>query len=82
MKRHHSLATTLALLAASVCTWASFGQEPHRLDAQRIGEVAGVKATVADDGVVRIAWARNDVPVTVDGMPLKPFAGVGAWAAF
>src|SRR5207249_6171041 len=42
----------------------------------------GTKATTAPDGVVRIAWARTDVPVTVDGMPLKPFAGLGSWAAF
>jgi hypothetical protein len=32
--------------------------------------------------VVRIAWARADVPVKVDGMTLKPFAGLGSWAAF
>src|SRR5205814_3498892 len=38
--------------------------------------------TRAPDGVVRIAWARTDVPVAVDGMPLKPFAGLGSWAAF
>jgi hypothetical protein len=31
---------------------------------------------------VRIGWARTDVAVTVDGMPLKPFAGLGSWAAF
>src|SRR5262249_37619526 len=29
-----------------------------------------------------LAWARTDVPVQVDGMPLKPFAGLGSWAAF
>ena len=42
----------------------------------------GAKATTTPDGVVRIAWARTDVPVKVDGMPLKPFAGLGSWAAF
>ena len=26
--------------------------------------------------------ASDDVPVKVDGMPLKPFAGLGSWAAF
>ena len=54
----------------------------NRLDAGRIGRAAGTQATTAADGVVRIAWARSDVPVTVDGMPLKPFAGLGSWAAF
>jgi hypothetical protein len=54
---------------------------PHALDADKIGAAAGTKAT-AKDGVVRIAWARTDVAVKVDGMPLKPFAGLGSWAAF
>lgn len=54
----------------------------QRLDADKIGTAAGVKATTAPDGVVRIAWARSDVAVSVDGMPLKPFAGLGSWAAF
>jgi hypothetical protein len=57
-------------------------QQPARLDAEKIGQAAGVKATTAPDGVVRIAWARTDVAVSVDGMPLKPFAGLGSWAAF
>src|SRR6478736_1678528 len=56
--------------------------ESPALDADLIGQAAGAKATRAPDGVVRIAWARTDVPVTVDGMPLKPFAGLGSWAAF
>src|SRR6266852_4114358 len=53
-----------------------------RLDADKIGKAAGTKATTIPDGVVRIAWARTDVAVKVDGMPLKPFAGLGSWAAF
>src|SRR5438105_2745318 len=55
---------------------------PEKLDAEKIGTAAGVRATAAPDGVVRIAWPRTDVAVTVDGMPLKPFAGLGSWAAF
>src|SRR5207302_11268375 len=47
-----------------------------------VGQAAGGKPTTAPDGVVRIAWARTDVAVSVDGMPLKPFAGLGSWAAF
>jgi hypothetical protein len=52
------------------------------LDADRIGAASGTKATTTPDGVVRIAWARTDVPVKVDGVSLKPFAGLGSWAAF
>jgi len=54
----------------------------HQLDAEKIAAAAAAKATTTKDGVARIAWARTDVAVTVDGMPLKPFAGLGSWAAF
>src|SRR4051795_8627242 len=52
------------------------------LSADRIGAAAGTKATAAKGGVVRIAWARTDGAGKVDGMSLKPFAGLGSWAAF
>ena len=52
------------------------------LDAEKIGQVVGVKATTSSDGVVRIGWARTDLSVKVDGVPLHPFAGLGPWAAF
>jgi hypothetical protein len=60
----------------------AFAQPGPRLDAEEIAAAAGTKATTTPDGVVRIAWARTDVPIKVDGMPLKPFAGLGSWAAF
>jgi len=56
--------------------------EAAPLNPDQIGQAAGVKTTTAPDGVVRVAWARTDVAVEVDGMPLKPFAGLGSWAAF
>src|SRR5215213_7020988 len=74
----------LALLAAGMAA-VGLGLRAapeHQLDADKIAAAAGTKATRAPDGVVRIAWARTDVPVSVDGMPLKPFAGLGSWAAF
>jgi hypothetical protein len=52
------------------------------LDAAKIGTAAGSKATTTPDGVIRLGWARNDVKVTVDGMPYQPSAGLGSWAAF
>jgi hypothetical protein len=72
------------LIAALVtgAGWFALAKADAHLDAARIGAAAGTKATTAPDGVVRIGWARTDVPVTVDGMPLKPFAGLGSWAAF
>src|SRR5215213_9597615 len=74
----------LALLAAGMAA-VGLGLRAapeHQLDADKIAAAAGTKATRAPDGVVRLAWARADVPVSVDGMPLKPFAGLGSWAAF
>jgi hypothetical protein len=68
-------------LAAGVGLFASAALV-EQLDADRIGAAAGTKATTTPDGVVRIAWARADVRVSVDGSPLKPFAGLGSWAAF
>ena len=56
--------------------------KPAPLDADKIGTAAGAKATTTPDGVVRVGWPRKDVAVKVDGMPLKPFAGLGSWAAF
>src|SRR4051812_24416698 len=56
--------------------------KPAPLDADKIGTAAGAKAPTTPDGVVRIGWPRTDVKVTVDGMPLQPFAGLGSWAAF
>ncbi len=55
---------------------------PPALDAKIIGDASGEKPTSSPDGVVKINWARNDVKVTVDGMPLPPPAGLGSWAAF
>ncbi len=62
--------------------WWAFARAEHELDADKIAAAAGTKATTTKDGVVRIGWARTDVRVTVDGMPLQPFAGLGSWAAF
>jgi hypothetical protein len=77
--RYVALAAPLAIPTALGVTAQPGG--PH-LDAARIGAAAGAKATTTKDGVVRIGWPRTDVKVKVDGMPLKPFAGLGSWAAF
>ncbi len=84
-------AATLFVPVAVVITQPFGWHEPARaddsnaegkLDADKIGTASGAKATTTPDGVVRIGWPRTDVKVTVDGMPLKPFAGLGSWAAF
>lgn len=51
------------------------------LDAGAIGAAAGVAATAGPAGVIRFAWLRDDVPVTVSGWPLPPAAGLASSAA-
>jgi len=66
------------------------GEAPHAeppkpaatLDAAAIGKAAGAEPTVTADGVVRLGWPRKDVPFSVDGMAMKPAAGLSSWAAF
>src|SRR5262249_12897792 len=69
------------LLAAGLTFTVASAPEQH-LDADKIAAASGAKTTVTPDGVVRIGWARSDVKVRVDGVPLQPFAGLGSWAAF
>jgi hypothetical protein len=79
------LLTGAALTAAAVAVLATgpdSAEPARRLDAEAIGQAVGAKATTTPDGVVRVGWPRTDVPVVVDGIPLKPFAGLGSWAAF
>ena len=54
----------------------------ERLDAAKVAAASAAKTTVTPDGVIRIGWPRDDVKVHVDGVLLKPFAGLGSWAAF
>src|SRR5690349_471904 len=80
--RYRALSTAVLVMAPAVATLLAHAQDDKKLDADRIAAAAGTKATTTDDGVVRIAWPRSDVPVKVDGMALRPFAGLGSWAAF
>jgi hypothetical protein len=89
MHHRNSLVVLLGLVALTAAgvgwfAWASAARPAgdDKLDADKIAASSGAKATTAKDGVVRIGWPRTDVAVTVDGAPLKPFAGLGTWAAF
>jgi hypothetical protein len=70
------------VLAIGSVGFFAFAHDDRKLDVEKIAAASGSKATTTNEGIVRIAWARTDVPVTVDGMALKPFAGLGSWAAF
>src|SRR3954468_18947812 len=81
-KRIVVLVFSCGLVFPALCTLAAFQATPHPLNEGKIAAAAGSKATTTPDGVVRLAWGRTDVPVTIDGMSFKPAAGLGSWAAF
>jgi hypothetical protein len=77
--------TLIPAVAAGILAGAALALRADtggKLNADAIARAAGTKTTTTPDGVIRLGWSRTDVPVTVDGMPLKPFAGLGSWAAF
>mgnify|MGYP003146780803 CR=1 FL=1 len=72
-----------------IISYVLLGQAPMALaDASSglnpdiISEAMDTPATVKPDGVVRVGWQRDDVPVMVDGVTLPPPAGLGSWAGF
>lgn len=71
----------ILLFAVSGCATKSVQAAPG-LDARVIGEIIGVEAQQQEDGVVRVSRMRDDVAVTIEGMPLAPQAGLTSWAAF
>jgi hypothetical protein len=84
-KKGQRLTAALLVVALSgMGRWAvaGFGSAAGKLDKDQIASAAGTKATTTPDGVVRIAWPRTDVKVSVDGLSFRPAAGLGSWAAF
>jgi len=81
---HHGagLSLTQLLVALFTALLAAGAALAESLDAAAIGKGAGAEARTTPDGVVRIAWSRADVAVTVDGVRLDAAAGLGSWAAF
>jgi hypothetical protein len=72
----------LGLAGASAFLAAQRAEPENKLDPEKIAAAAGTRAAAMSEGVVRISWPWTDVAVEVDGMALKPFAGLGSWAAF
>ena len=71
----------LALLVVSALR-SGPGAFSCELSAEKVGQAIGTKTTTTPDGVVRVGWPRTDVKAKVDGVPMRPFAGLGSWAAF
>jgi hypothetical protein len=80
VSRRHLRPLSKALLALGLAL--ALPVSAATLDAATITKATGSEAKAQPDGVVKIGWSRNDVPVTVDGMRLPPAAGLGSWAAF
>jgi len=78
MIQHHPWLTVFVVLSFTLTAVPASAA----LDADALGKAAGAKVTTQADGVMRIGWSRSDVEVHVDGMPFKPQAGLGSWAAF
>jgi ketosteroid isomerase-like protein len=73
---------TALILALFVALVPQHPLHACELKAEKVAEIMGVTATTTADGVIRVGWPRKDVKVAVDGLPMKPFMGLGTWAAF
>lgn len=73
-----SLAVGLALGATG-----ARAKEMASLDGAKIEALTGLQGTLdPKSGVFKVAKARTDVKISVEGRTLPPFMGLGAWAAF
>lgn len=53
------------------------------IDTKKLEDILSAKAEIAEtEGVVKVSFPRNDVPVHVDSQVLPPFMGLTTWAAF
>jgi hypothetical protein len=53
------------------------------IDGTKIDQITGLKGKLNEkEGVYKVAFPRNDVPITVDGGKMPAFMGLGTWAAF
>src|SRR5262245_42120092 len=72
----------LVAIAGFLCETA-LGQTAGRLDTARIDAAIGAKGTLIEaEGVYKVTFPRNDVPIAVDGRKMDPLMGFTSWAAF
>ena len=71
----------MLLIACALFLYAPvvFASSPGGDSADIISDIVDTPATVKANGVVRVGWQRDDVPVMVDGLklPLRPGWEVG-----
>lgn len=73
--------STVLILVVATAVY-SHSARACELSADKIAEIIGVKAATTPDGVVRVGWPRKEIQVSVDGLVIRPFMGLGTWAAF
>jgi hypothetical protein len=67
------------LVPLIVCLPLSAGAE--KLDCPALAQALGGTGAVTGE-VCKVSWARSDLHVVADGVPIASFMGVGSWAAF
>jgi hypothetical protein len=74
---------SIRTLVATVALVVLHAAGAAELNFARIDELTGLKGKVNEkEGVYRVTFPRNDVPINVDGWKMPPFMGLGTWAAF
>lgn len=67
---------TLVILSSATSSKTLTGYE-------KVEPITGIKGTYfKEEGVHKISWPREEVPVTVEGQKLAPFAGLTSWVSF
>ena len=73
----------IALAACAACWLAPAPAADAALDTAAIESITGLKGNYdAGEKVFKVSKPRDDVKVTVAGVPLPPFMGLSSWAAF
>ena len=73
----------ILLLCAAVTSSAVAAEDTAKLDTTGIDRITGGKGQINEqEGVYKVSFPREDVPVTVDGVRMPPFMGLTSWAAF
>src|SRR5438045_3879061 len=75
--------TSLAALALGLAAAPSIAQQPSTATSwTAVEDALGRKGAMQPGGVIKFAFPRSDLAVTVGGAPLKPALALGGWVAF
>lgn len=75
--------TICAMIAACILGLAPVSAQTDGGNLQKqVADASGMEASLTDNGVVRLGWLRDDVPVKISRRDFPAAAGLGSWAAF